>query len=95
MNGHGRDPDGPVRLPRGGRVVIAGVPEIEVERLHWNYGGGRGAVGLHHRPSGVTVARECPPDTPSWQLLQELEVELAAKLRNHGAPPAQDGDVSS
>jgi hypothetical protein len=66
-------------------MLIPGVPDNELERLHWNYGGGRGAIGLRHKPSGITVCRECLPDVPVSQLAEQLKAELEDKLRNEWA----------
>lgn len=63
---------------------IPGIPDSELERVHWNYGQGRGAYALRHLPSGLTVGRECLPGAPSWQLEQELLAELTEKLRSAG-----------
>ena len=63
---------------------IPGVQDNELCRLHWNYGKGRGALGLRHEPSGLTVFRECTPGIPVLQIMRELESELRTKLQNAG-----------
>jgi hypothetical protein len=64
-------------------MLIPGVPEEDLERLHWNYGGGRGAVGYRHIPSGITVARECSPDVPNSFFDREALTELVRVLLEH------------
>jgi hypothetical protein len=63
---------------------IDGVPDYEMERFHWNNGHGKGAIGLRHKPSGITVTRECPSDVPVLRLEEELWVELKVKLEAAG-----------
>jgi hypothetical protein len=76
-------------------MLIPGVPDNELELLHWNYGGGRGAVGLRHTPSGITVYRECLPNTCVWQQIRTLKVELEDKLRIMGScRPAAEPEAS-
>lgn len=65
-------------------MPIPGIPDNQLEHLHWNYSNGRGAVGLRHLPSGITVSRECLPDTSVWQVMQELEAELKEALQRAG-----------
>jgi hypothetical protein len=64
--------------------MIAGVPHSELEQLHWNHGGGRGALGLRHLPYGIAVVRECPPGVPVLRVIRELEAELKERLRHGG-----------
>ena len=78
---------------------IPGVQDNELCRLHRNYGKGRGALGLRHEPSGLTVFRECTPGVPVLQIMRELESELRTKLQNAGlvradAESADKGTVS-
>jgi hypothetical protein len=63
---------------------IPGVADTDLVQMHWNYGGGRGAIAHRHVPSGITVRRECPPDVSVHQLDSELLVELTDKLRAAG-----------
>jgi hypothetical protein len=65
-------------------MLIPGVPDSDLKRLHWIHGRGRGALGLCHVPSGVTVVRECLPDTRPCQVMQELEAELSESLQSAG-----------
>ena len=79
--------------PDGGRDVglrelfgeqnmhIPGMPDEDLVRLHWNYGGGRGTVGYRHIPSGIMVTRECLPDVPVRLFYQEALTELERILR--------------
>jgi hypothetical protein len=64
---------------------MPGIPDDELVRLHWNHGRGEGSsVGLRHRPSGITVTRECAPNAHVHEIAQELIVELSDKLRTAG-----------
>jgi hypothetical protein len=65
-------------------MLIPGVPDEDLERLHWNHGGGRGAAGYRHVPSGITVARECLPDVPTRLFYEEALAELEQELRERG-----------
>ena len=65
-------------------MLIPGIPDDELERLHWNSGRGRGAAGYRHLPSGITVARELIPDVPVLEQDQELLAELKEKLWSAG-----------
>jgi hypothetical protein len=65
-------------------MLIPGIPDEDLERLHWNYGGGRGAAGYRHIPSGITVARECPPGVPTRHVYEAALAELQRKLREQG-----------
>jgi hypothetical protein len=64
-------------------MLIPGVPEEDLERLHWNYGG-RGAAGYRHVPSGITGARECLPNIPARYVYGEALAELERELRERG-----------
>jgi hypothetical protein len=64
----------------GRSMIISGIPDSHLERIHWNYGGGRGAIGLRHLPSGIIVTRECLPNDSTLKLAKELVVELREKL---------------
>jgi len=65
-------------------MLVLGVPDSELEWLHWNVGRGRGSLGLRHIPSGITVSGECFPDVPVSQIMQGLAAELHQKLRSTG-----------
>jgi hypothetical protein len=62
---------------------IAGLPDNQLERIHWNYGGGRGALGYRHLPSGITVIRECSA-VPVVQVEEQLRAELKERLQSAG-----------
>jgi squalene-hopene/tetraprenyl-beta-curcumene cyclase len=62
---------------------IPGIPDEHVERIHENYGGGKGGLGYRHIPSGLLVFRECPPGVSIFQFDQELFAEFCDKLRKH------------
>jgi hypothetical protein len=65
-------------------MLIRGVPDEDLTRLHWNYGGGRGAAGYRHVPSGITVAREYLPGVPAWPFYEEALAELERQLCERG-----------
>jgi hypothetical protein len=65
-------------------MLIPGVRDEHLERLPWNYGGGEGALGYRHLPSGIIVFRRCPPDFPLSRIDQELLTEPREKLRERG-----------
>ncbi|GEM_PF-6511245 len=65
-------------------MLIPGIPEMELERLHYILGGGRYALALRHIPSGIFAEREFPPNVAVRQVQQELTVELEEKLRRAG-----------
>jgi hypothetical protein len=69
-------------------MLIAGIPDADLERIHWRYGGGRGAVGYRHVPSGITAVRECL-DLPVRHYCAEALTELERKLREQGLLPNQ------
>jgi hypothetical protein len=64
--------------------LTPGIPDEHLERIHWNYGGGKGALGFRHIPSGITVARECPRGVPIVDIDRELQAELKEKLLRAG-----------
>jgi hypothetical protein len=65
-------------------MLIPGIPDQDLERIHWRYGGGRGAAGYRHLPSGITVTRECPPTVSVRRVYTELLAELERVLREQG-----------
>jgi hypothetical protein len=75
-------------------LQMYGVPNNDLERLHWNYGNGRGAAGYRHVPSGITVARECLPDIPVRYVYDEVLADLERELRKQGLLPNSDGSVN-
>jgi len=70
-------------------AIIPGISDHDLERLHWNYGHGRGALGLRHLPSGILVACECQPSVLLLQIMQRLEIELKVKLQEVGVIPTK------
>jgi hypothetical protein len=84
----------PDKCPDPGRpgtrpYAIPGVPDEDLERIHFNYGGGRGAGGFRHLPSGITVIRECPPTVPARRKYDEATAELERLLREQGLIPSR------
>jgi hypothetical protein len=65
-------------------MVLPGIPDEHLARLHWNEGGGRGSLAYRHLPSGITVRRDCPPGVPVHSIDAELLAELAESLRSEG-----------
>jgi hypothetical protein len=68
-------------------MLIPGIPDADLMRLHWNYGGGRAAVGYRHVPSGILAARECQPDFPARHSYAAALAELERVLRERGFLP--------
>ncbi len=66
---------------------IPGVSDDHLERSHWNLGGGRGALGYRHQPSGISVYRECPAEVPVRVVDAELLFILQEELRSRGLIP--------
>jgi hypothetical protein len=69
-------------------MMIIGVPDEQLARTHWRHGGGRGALGYRHIPSGISVYRECPAGVPVQAIDAELLIELQEALRSRGNIPA-------
>lgn len=65
-------------------MLIAGIPDEHIERLHWNLGGGRGALGYRHRPSGIEVSRECRPGVAVLEIDQEVLADFKKTLKSAG-----------
>jgi hypothetical protein len=65
-------------------MLILGIPDEDLERLHWNYGGGRGAAGYHHVPTGITVAREGLREVSTLHIYEAALAELKRELRKRG-----------
>jgi hypothetical protein len=72
-------------------MLIPGISDEDLERLHWNCGGGRGAAGYRHIPSGIIVARECLPDVPTRHVYEAALAELKRELRKQGLLSNDDG----
>ena len=68
-------------------MSIPGVPDEHLERHHWRGGGGRGAIGYLHLPTGISVYRECSPGVSVHAIDAELLVELQEALRSRGILP--------
>jgi hypothetical protein len=65
-------------------MLIPGIPVADLERIHWRHGGGRGTVGFRHKPSGITVERECPSDVPVRCCDEAALAQLVRELRERG-----------
>ncbi len=62
-------------------MVIPGVPDDHLERLHWYLGPGKGSeYAYKHLPSGIMVGGTKPPDMKIHEFDQQLIAELTAKL---------------
>ena len=68
-------------------MSISGIPEEHLARTHWRHGGGRGALGYVHRPTGISVYRECSPGVSVHAIDAELLTELREALRSRGILP--------
>lgn len=65
-------------------MLIPGIPDEHLARLHWNNGSGRGILGYRHLPSGIFVTRPCPEGMPVMLINAELLVELEERLKSEG-----------
>jgi len=66
-------------------MVIPGVPDDQLERLHLYLGPGKGSTYAYkHLPSGITVCAAKPPQVKVHLFHQQLIAELTAKLRAAG-----------
>lgn len=70
-------------------MLIPGVADEELARLHWRGVSGRGALGYRHLPSGIEVHRECPPGVPVRAIDAELRLELQEALQSRGLLPSE------
>ncbi len=68
-------------------MSISGVPDEHLERHHWKGSEGRGALGYLHRPTGISVYRECSPGVSVHAIDAELLIELREALRSRGILP--------
>jgi hypothetical protein len=73
--------------PTGESMSIPGVPDEHLARTHWRHGGGRGALGYVHLPTGISVYRECSPGASVHAVDAELLIELREALRSRGILP--------
>jgi hypothetical protein len=55
-------------------MLIPGIPDADLERLHWHHGGGRGTAGFRHKP-------ECPPGVPVRRCYEAALAQLVRELR--------------
>jgi hypothetical protein len=71
-------------------MLIPGIPDEHLVRVHGNYGRGKGGeLAYKHLPSGIMVSRVYSPDVSSWQLGEELLAELKEKLKRAGTIAAE------
>lgn len=68
-------------------MSIPGIPDEDLARHHWRGGGGRGTIGYTHRPSGISVSRECSAGVSVHAIDLELLIELGEELRSRGILP--------
>jgi hypothetical protein len=70
---------------------IAGIAYIEMERIHWYLGPGKGSTCAYkHLPSGITASGKVPPDGDVLEFDKQLLTELTQKLTAAGIIPAAD-----
>jgi hypothetical protein len=81
-----------IRAFGGTSMLIPVIPDADLERLYWNSGGGRGAAGYRHAPSGITVAE-------SAREMSRLSTSMRWRWRNLSGSCAQgflsNGDGAS
>jgi hypothetical protein len=65
-------------------MLIPGVADTDLQRLHRNYGDGQGAGGYCNVPSGVTVIQNFLPGKPVLDYYEDALAELESKLRERG-----------
>lgn len=68
-------------------MIMPGIPDEHLARHHWRGGGGRGSIGYTHRPSGISVSRECSAGVSVHAIDAELLIELREALRSRGILP--------
>jgi hypothetical protein len=75
-------------------MVIPGVSDTDLEHLHWNYGGSKGALGLRHVPSGITVSRHCLKTAVagSWTGCETSEIDSGAEGDPRSGRVARSGN---
>ena len=66
-------------------MVIPGIPDDHLERLHWYLSPGKGSeYAYKHVPSGIIVGGRKPPDVRIHDFDEQLIAELTAKLHAAG-----------
>lgn len=66
-------------------MVIPGIPDEHLERLHFYLGPGKGSrYAYKHIPSGIMVGGAKPPEMKIHQYDQQLIAQLAEKLKAAG-----------
>jgi hypothetical protein len=66
-------------------MLEPGIPDDQIERIHWWLGPGNGSeYAYRHLPSGITVGGSCPPQMTVLQFDQQLFAELVEKLKTAG-----------
>jgi hypothetical protein len=66
-------------------VLIHGIPNDDIERIHWWLGPGKGSeCGYKHLPSGIMVRGARPPDMSAHQFDRRLFAEFLEKLKAAG-----------
>jgi hypothetical protein len=74
-------------------MVIPGIPDDQLERLHWYLGPGKGnEYAYRHIPSGIMVGGTCPPQMKILQFDQQLIAELKEKLTVAGIIKSTETD---
>ncbi len=65
--------------------MIHGIPDKDLERIHWYLGPGKGSeYGYKHIPSGIMVHGLKPPDMTTHEFDRQLFAEFVEKLRAAG-----------
>lgn len=65
--------------------MIHGIPEDDLERIHWYLGPGKGSeCAYKHVPSGIIVGGRKPAEMTAHEFDEQLFAELVEKLRAAG-----------
>jgi hypothetical protein len=66
-------------------MMIHGIPEDKLERIHWYLGPGKGSeYADKHIPSGIMVGGLKPSDMKTHEFVERLFAELVEKLKAAG-----------
>ncbi len=66
-------------------MMIHGIPEDQLERIHWYHGPGKGSsYAYKHLPSGIVAGGRKPPAMKTHEFDRQLLAELVEKLKAAG-----------
>jgi hypothetical protein len=74
-------------------MLIQGIPDDHLERVHWYLGRGKGSeYAYKHVPSGIMVGGAKPPQMTIHEFDQQLIGELMEKLKAAGIITGKETD---